>query len=405
MGREPTDIVNAVASTGDRAGGRRRIAAGLLAVSFAALLTVWLLGDQGSEPEGSAVLVAPTEAPPTPAPAPAPAPEPSPTTPIESEIVRPSFEPSDYYTTGNPLPEGSAERFGEGAFRLSCRGGHLNYDDPIIFPGEPGASHLHQFFGNLDVDASTTLASLESSGDTTCHGGPLNRSGYWVPALIDGADDTVIPIDLVVVYYKGEPEDRSSPLMGATAPLPEDIVMVSDDYSWSCGGDRIGEGCTSQILEIAFGSCWNGVTDSADHRSHVVFPERDDGNTGQLFCPESHPTIIPRITYNIEYDLEGASASENWYLASDLDPMMAARVGQSVPAVPGSTAHGDYMEGWTIIDRETGETADRVWWEHCLLGFRDSSFGRLCDRRDLEWPGSDVDQPRVPVPAAPGGAE
>ena len=32
---------------------------------------------------------------------------------------------------------------------------HTASDDPIVYPGQPGQSHLHEFFGNTDVDAFT----------------------------------------------------------------------------------------------------------------------------------------------------------------------------------------------------------------------------------------------------------
>src|SRR5262249_783754 len=32
---------------------------------------------------------------------------------------------------------------GTGAFRTSCDFSHMNFDDPIVFPRIPGASHLH----------------------------------------------------------------------------------------------------------------------------------------------------------------------------------------------------------------------------------------------------------------------
>ena len=44
----------------------------------------------------------------------------------------------------------SAQPAGEtvGAFRFICQASHEAYNDPIVFPGQPGKSHLHTFFGN-----------------------------------------------------------------------------------------------------------------------------------------------------------------------------------------------------------------------------------------------------------------
>ena len=40
-------------------------------------------------------------------------------------------------------------------------------DDPIVFPGQPGASHLHDFFGNTGANASSTFETM-LAGETTC---------------------------------------------------------------------------------------------------------------------------------------------------------------------------------------------------------------------------------------------
>src|SRR6478752_5197313 len=71
-----------------------------------------------------------------------------------------------------------------GTFRIPCAYSHMAYDDPIVFAGSPGASHLHVFFGNTSVDANSTQQSLDAGG-STCRGGTANRSAYWMPAMID----------------------------------------------------------------------------------------------------------------------------------------------------------------------------------------------------------------------------
>jgi hypothetical protein len=95
-----------------------------------------------------------------------------------------------------------------GAFRFDCGAGPLKYDDPIVFPGQPGKSHLHQFYGNVTVDGNSTFESLRTKGDGTCggtnKGQTLNRSAYWVPAMFDGKGNVVHP-DIIGVYYKRVP--------------------------------------------------------------------------------------------------------------------------------------------------------------------------------------------------------
>src|SRR5436190_14331332 len=77
-----------------------------------------------------------------------------------------------------------------GAFRFVCTAGQVLPDDPIVYPGQPGKSHLHQFYGNEDANAHSTLVSLRAKGTSTsnCAPLPVNRSGYWMLALLSGSD-------------------------------------------------------------------------------------------------------------------------------------------------------------------------------------------------------------------------
>ena len=38
--------------------------------------------------------------------------------------------------------------------------GQLAKDDPLVYPGQPGVSHLHQFFGNTGTTSGSVAASL-----------------------------------------------------------------------------------------------------------------------------------------------------------------------------------------------------------------------------------------------------
>ena len=50
-----------------------------------------------------------------------------------------------------------------GAFRFICGPSHEAYDDPVVFPGQPGKSHLHQFWGNSQANGNSTYESLRST--------------------------------------------------------------------------------------------------------------------------------------------------------------------------------------------------------------------------------------------------
>ena len=68
-----------------------------------------------------------------------------------------------------------------------------------MFPGQPGASHVHDFFGNTGVDAFSTMESMLAD-ETTCRV-PSDTAGYWAPqASLNG-----VPITPTVmrIYYLG----------------------------------------------------------------------------------------------------------------------------------------------------------------------------------------------------------
>lgn len=129
-----------------------------------------------------------------------------------SEIVQANHlgPRADYLNSANGNPEQAFPVDGGGQFRTACEFSHFMYDDPVVLPDEPGGSHLHMVFGNTDINARTTQETLEDSGSGTCNGQELNRSGYWVPAMIDGDGMVRIP-ERIVVYYKAEGLSNGTP--------------------------------------------------------------------------------------------------------------------------------------------------------------------------------------------------
>jgi len=236
---------------------------------------------------------------------------------------------------------------GMGAFRTVCRTSHFNFDDPLVYPGQPGRSHLHVFFGNTEVTGHSTPESIRGQGNSTCRGGTVNRSGYWVPAIIDTRDGRPIaPTGDHDFYYK-----TGYGLFGQDAkvvPFPVGFRMIAGDSksrvpqsiaSFECQGRKsetlpdCPNGELRQIVE--FPQCWDGVNlDSPDHRSHIAYAR--DGR-----CPKSHPVHFVQVSYIIKYAVP-ASGSASWRLSSDL---------AGTPA--GSSGHGDWVNGWEQEAMET----------------------------------------------------
>lgn len=251
-------------------------------------------------------------------------------------------------------PSGTAPvKVSRGAFRTTCTFSHMRHDDPIIYPGQPGKSHLHTFFGNTVTGAYSTVESIATAGNSTCKGGIANRSAYWVPAMVDTTTGAPVrPLD-IGVYYKAvlgpgnDPSKNTPPPAGlrmiagnARASTPQSGAVVR----WQCisyqgvyadpalFGQSIPACPVGSLLNqmVMFPSCWNGVDlDSPDHKSHMAYANY---NTG---CPASHPVALPQITFNVHYLVTETRAA--WRLSSDMYP-------ESQPA--GFSSHGDWWNGW-----------------------------------------------------------
>ena len=227
-------------------------------------------------------------------------------------------------------------------FVESCRFSHRAPDDPIVFPGKPGASHEHTFVGNRSTDAFSTYGSLRSSG-TTCRR-PEDTAAYWVPALYQGTQ-LVLPESATIYYRRGT--------IAPVRAFPANFRMIAGDAAatspqglrvtfWSCGA-LSGVAPSSTVpacpatrgsflrLHVRFPSCWDGRRlDSADHRSHLAYAMRRR-------CPSTHPIPVPAITQIYRYPTRGG---EGFALASG---------GQF-------SAHADFLNAWkqdtlqTLVD-------------------------------------------------------
>jgi hypothetical protein len=265
-------------------------------------------------------------------------------------------------TVAEPVPAGNV-RVPE--FNAACKVSHRLPDDPIVFPGMAGASHLHTFWGNKSTSATSTNDSLFSSLATSCDP-PEDRSAYWVPTLLENGQ----PVDPhgVTVYYGSRLKDPA-----ATVPFPEGFRMIVGDAKrqvatpknapgqfWCAGNDgetgRSADGnwpvCakTAEItFQLTFPDCWDGKhLDSPDHKSHV-------GGTGPdgTCASGKFPVAIPSLSFVIGYPTSGSTAG--FQLSSGM----------------ASSMHGDFMNAW-----ETKPLAERV--RNCITQkAKCNSFGEF----------------------------
>jgi Domain of unknown function (DUF1996) len=256
---------------------------------------------------------------------------------------------------GNPEPGFPAQ--GVGTFRISCEFSHFAYDDPLVYPGKPGASHLHMFWGNTDVNAYSTYDRLFNSGSSTCNGMELNRSGYWAPAMFDAKGNVRIP-ERIIVYYKGYGLAN-----GASEVFPPRAAMVVNDKVHRADiGGAIGEPnflCSDQFrgnrqklsatipnctdgpwqrtleMHVKFPNCWNRK-DPADIANWELAKQG-----GWFFSDCQTSATVPNIQYIIAYPLEDGETTEGWYLSSDVNADTRQR-----NTVGGTTIHADWWGGW-----------------------------------------------------------
>ncbi len=201
-------------------------------------------------------------------------------------------------------------------FVVTCEPGQISFDDPIVFPDQPGASHQHQFFGNLRAAADPSYEPMLLA-ETTCEQ-RLDTASYWAPTLLDEAGRRVDPLELTAYYRTPpgvdpttiEPFPAGFMMVGgagpghdhgddATEPIPAPLEVVA----WSCGtGVRresappaCAQDSTLRLL-IVFPSCWEGDRlTSFGTNGHVAYPDPVDG------CPALYPVPIPEVTMAIDY--------------------------------------------------------------------------------------------------------
>ena len=295
---------------------------------------------------------------------------------LPATINVPLGNPGASINESQPASDSPVFTDGSGSFRTTCTLASYAFDDPVVYPGQPGASHLHVFFGNTAINAGSTPQSVISTGNSTCRGGTLNRTGYWMPALFDSRTGEIqVPQDGVFYYKTGYNIDPTT-----VVPFPPGLRMIAgnklatgpqDIADWICR-DSQQPGVNGAIpttcavgdavrLEIEFPQCWDGKNlDSPDHKSHMAYPNY--ANPPQRSkCPADHPVTLPVITEHFDFLVTATSAPQFWRLSSDM-------YSTSLPG--GLSAHADWMYGW---DKTTMETIVKA----CLNKAVDCGVGSI----------------------------
>jgi hypothetical protein len=302
------------------------------------------------------------------------------------------------------IPLRTASAANGGQFRVDCALSHVAFDDPIVWPGESGRTHLHQFFGNTSTRSSSDIANMATTGDSTCTGGTINRSGYWTPPLIYHCElaadilagcnplrnGEVIVASSAVFYYKSNASDAdirgSNDGSWGGAPMqwpPVGFRMIGGSatntaalpawQSWFCvrsnadvgtydhlptAAEAVAAGGCDEIKAlVSFGDCWNGVDlDSPTHRGHVArhgvngCDATVTDESGATVSAIDYPIMFPGISVNIHFTIDDTEL-DFLRLASDLPKDEAIALGGDCTALKnwcaGRSTHADWVNGWS----------------------------------------------------------
>ncbi len=237
-------------------------------------------------------------------------------------------------------------------FVVQCAYSHSAPDDPIVFPGLPGASHLHDFMGNTTTDAFSTLSTL-LAGPSTC-GTPagVDNAAYWMPAMWIG--QTQYLPKYARVYYV-----RDAPLGVTVVPYPAGAEMIAGDktrttpspgiVSFSCGAKTTGDvpaagngpyDCKPYLLShddsrdgligrVIFPHCWDGIGNTPD----------DFSGYGAK-CPVG-TLYVPRLRISFHYFACGADDA----ITSTPGPNDVT-FGSQPGEIPWTGLHADFFNAW-----------------------------------------------------------
>ncbi|TPN84649.1 sugar-binding protein [Aquimarina algicola] len=294
----------------------------------------------------------------------------------------------------------------QGQFRFRAAPSHYLKDDPIVFPDQPGASHLHMFFGNTRADAYSEVGTgsqddLLVRGASSVQGGKgANASAYWIPALLDGplsgCDDQrkIILPDNIIVYYKTRrPAETQGGIPHGLEVIGGNLThtpgqgMVHGMTITNSGGGNYRQGAVWGFYDpsrgllvdpqptipksnpkgykwlravIAFPQCFAIEADgqvklsSPNNLDHQLMLEDSQGySQDNLICPDSHPYRIPRIELLIDFRWPENNDTSTWRLSSDMGADTAAKVPH-----PGGSLHGDILFAWNLM-------VGKSWKENC----------------------------------------
>src|SRR5918999_1000950 len=169
-------------------------------------------------------------------------------------------------------------------FLAYCGVSRIAPDDRIVYPGQPGRSHHHTFFGSRAISAHATLPSLRAA-ETTC-GRKSETAAYWVPTLFrDGR--RVTPLKATAYYTLRQ--------FSGVRPYPPGLKIIAGDADarrpqalgvvwWNCGDSGVRRSSVRPRCPQE-ASCWP-LSRSPLPRAQDAGRRRDSRLRRQEWAPE-----------------------------------------------------------------------------------------------------------------------
>lgn len=252
--------------------------------------------------------------------------------------------------TLNPLPVIAAQAQTD----VVCSFSHMKPDDPIMMFGKPGMAMSHDFFGNRNTDAFSTVARLLRQSGTTCNN-TADSTGYWAPTM-KLPDGEIVHAAYMKMYYQAD-DVANNPLTA----FPHGIQLLAGDHDGTAPNSHVnflcanGKGYTNKADQICglraagdavqfnvgvmFPNCWDGKNLKAAGTNNAVYSINNK-------CPANYPVKLATVNMNIAYVLPQIKVLDVSKIQFSLDPEMIN--GLTVPRWGSPyTAHGDFMNAWT----------------------------------------------------------
>jgi hypothetical protein len=236
-----------------------------------------------------------------------------------------------------------------GSFNVKCPYSHSRPDDPILFPGVSGASHLHDFFANKTTRYNSTYSTM-LAGSTTCR--VLDdKAGYWSPTgYLSGVQ--IRPKNMHPYYFGVRDK--------VVETIPADLQMIAGvsratsaaenpHVSWFCGNNgspvsthpydcspyRGLASVDGVVGRIDFPSCWDGTNPARP--ADLAYASR------RGVCPTGFPHLLPTVKFRLHFGIMNPCAG-----ATPCGPTDApdANIKLTLSSGPYYTLHADFWNTW-----------------------------------------------------------